>query len=344
MKIYQNISKTNNKKIKILGLTCYQKVKTAGFISKYYLLGLYKIKFNKFIKKHYLFGIQVRVERLIDPKIQYLTDTIVNRTVRKMFNINKRLITASVLHSKAFAPFKGAFRGKSIVLVGAGPSLKDFKKIPDAIYVGCNRVFLKDDIDFDFLFSIDKAGIDKWYEQFFSYKPEECIKFIGDQNLGEKFQIPENKIPLKNVYRYITDAGLCVPNDFDLDIASVPLKNAATITVQAMQFILYTQPARIYIVGVDCTVSQKKYFVGEAFDSASRNEDPAHLDNVNIRCWKQIKTFADTYYPDTQIISVNPVRLEGLFTDIYTKGDTYVTQDGEIFDVDLENKNSICCG
>ena len=35
--------------------------------------------------------------------------------------------------------------------------------------------------------------------------------------------------------------------------------------------------------------------------------------------WKEIKEFADIYYPDTKIIVINPVGLKGVFTDIYQK-------------------------
>jgi hypothetical protein len=33
--------------------------------------------------------------------------------------------------------------------------------------------------------------------------------------------------------------------------------------------------------------------------------------------WKDLKKFAQIYYPDTEIISINPVGLKGLFTDVY---------------------------
>lgn len=314
MKIYTYKRNKNKIKIKFFGITVYKEDIVNGFKVKSYLGGIYKLKQDNSLKKYYLFGIQYRVKKYISDELTYLCNQITN----KIFKVNQRLITAAAMHTQSFARFKGVFRGKSVVLVAAGPTVKYFKKIPDAIYIGCNRAFLNDNINFDFLFSIDKIGIEKWYEDFFSYRDDKCIKFIGDQNLGEKFQIPENKIPLQNVYRYITDAGLGFDAGFNLDISTSPLKNAASVSVQAMQFILYTQPAKIYLVGIDCTVSQKQYFIGDAVDNASRNEDAKTLDNINVKCWQQIKTFADTYYPDTEIISVNPVRLKGIYKDYYT--------------------------
>lgn len=39
--------------------------------------------------------------------------------------------------------------------------------------------------------------------------------------------------------------------------------------------------------------------------------------NKLIGNWIMLKKFAETYYPDTKIISVNPVGLKGIFTDLY---------------------------
>lgn len=242
------------------------------------------------------------------------------RIINRMAYINQRLITAVVWNKKAFSSYKGVFRGKTVVLMGAGPTVNYFEPIKDAIYVGCNRAFLFDKINFDFLFSIDKAGIEKWYDDFFNYHKDTCVKFIGDQNLGIDFQIPENKIPLENVYRYVTSAGIGESARFSLDIATSPLHNAATVTLQALQFILYTQPSKVYIVGVDCTAGLKQYFKseGKEYDNSKRGEDARALDAKNIKLYRNIKNFADTYYPDTEIISINPVGLKGLFKDEFT--------------------------
>ena len=36
-----------------------------------------------------------------------------------------------------------------------------------------------------------------------------------------------------------------------------------------------------------------------------------------IKNWKKLNFFANRYYPDTEIISINPVGLKGIFKDIY---------------------------
>lgn len=235
------------------------------------------------------------------------------------FYDNARLIATAELHKKTFAGYRNKFAGKTIVLVGAGPSLNQFKPIKNAIYVGLNRAFLFDKVKFDYLFSIDKAGIDKIYDKFIKY---DCIKFVGDQNLGKNWQIPEsiiNKIP--NVLRYKTDVGF--PCKFALDIEFEPLANFNTVSLQAMQFILYTNPAKVYLVGIDCSTAghftdNTKHHI-EDFDLKGRGDNVSVMMNNSIEYWKQLKEFADTYYPETEIISVNPVGLRGLFKDLDQK-------------------------
>lgn len=330
MKLYSSKCYDNKKRVRVCGITVYKKDNSHGYAVRKYFGGILKTKRNYQYKKIYLLGIQIYKKEYkfnqfwgfeeLKREIRESEIRIVNRTVY----INQRLITAAVWNQKAFAKYRGAFRGKSVVLMGAGPTVNYFEPIKDAIYVGCNRTFLFDNINFDFLFSIDKVGIEKWYDKFFNYRKDSCVKFIGDQNLGEDFQIPENKIPLENVYRYITSAGIEQTAGFSLDISTSPLHNAASVTLQALQFILYTQPAKVYIVGVDCTAGLKQYFKsdGKEFDNTNRGENATNLDALNIKLYGDIKNFADTYYPDTQIISVNPVGLKGIFDDIYT--DSYM--------------------
>ena len=38
-----------------------------------------------------------------------------------------------------------------------------------------------------------------------------------------------------------------------------------------------------------------------------------------IEGYEKLKTFARRYYPDTELVSVNPVGLKGVFNDVYTK-------------------------
>lgn len=255
----------------------------------------------------------------LNEKMDQLYDKMDQLYDKIIFGVQRSLAT-SLLHQKTFLEYRNCNQKNTVVLIGAGPTLNNFTPIKNAIYVGLNRAFLYDKVNFTYLFSIDKAGLDtgkeQYYEAFFTY---DAVKFIGDQNLGEKYQIPRSWYAgAINVREYMTTAGY-MPDKLAYDLSTQPLANSASVSIQAMQFILYTNPKKIYLVGIDCTTGSKKHFTGSCIDVSSRNENADNNDRYVIDCWKQIKEFADVYYPKTEIISVNPVRLKGVFKDVYTR-------------------------
>ena len=246
--------------------------------------------------------------------------------VRKLLQANnnrllhgvQRSITTAVLHQYSFGEYKYKHSNENIVLLGAGPTLNNYVPLKNAKYVGTNRTFLYDKVKLDYLFAIDKAGIEQYYEEFLAYKGNNCVKFIGDQNLGKNFQIPESIIAKSNGRRYKTNAKL-MNKSFTLDIDTQPLVNFATVSLQALQFILFTKPAKVYLVGIDCNASTAGYFLGETFNVRTRGEIPSVTDASQLKQWTSIKSFVEIYYPETEIISVNPVGLRGVFRDVYTE-------------------------
>ena len=226
----------------------------------------------------------------------------------------KRLFTV-YSQNQVFSKFKGIHFGQNIIIVGAGPSVNKFKPIENAVYIGLNRAFKFSNIKFDYLFAIDKMGIEDYYYDFFSYRNGQCIKFVGDQNNGKDYQIPESVIKGENIYRYITSTGH-FSDKLAYHIDSQPLGNFVSVSLQAVQFALYTNPSRIYLVGIDCTANG--HFIGEENYTEKRDIKEAERNaNQSIEDWKKVKDFVATYYPGTEIISVNPVGLKGIFKDWY---------------------------
>ena len=240
-------------------------------------------------------------------------------SVNEITNKTSRMITTAFLHQDTFKKFKNCNVGKKVAVVGAGPTLNRYKLQKDTLHIGLNRAFLKEDVEFDYLFAIDILGIDFCKEAFFDYRPQKCIKFIGDQNAGKDWQIPENFLYKNNIYRYKTTAGF-MPDRIALDIDTEPLGNYYSVSLQAMQFALYTNPNKVYLVGIDCTTRKREHFTANELtrDPMERGENISNYDDYSIEAWKEIKSFANTYYPETEIISVNPVGLKGIFTDVYS--------------------------
>ena len=261
------------------------------------------------------------IKRLEADVHDHIHDACISTSVMVGDNTQK-LFTAYHINSQTFLPFKRCHQGKSIVILGAGPSVKNFKPIKDAIYIGLNRAFKYDKVSFDYLFAIDIQGIKDYHSDFFDYRDGRCIKFIGDQDYGDpktdksSYQIPESFIKGQNVYRYITRTGGYFNERFTYHLDSEPLGNFSTVSLQAMQFALYTNPKKIYLVGIDCTTNG--HFTGESNFLDNRSMENWKNDTCRaISDWKALKEFAHVYYPSIEIISVNPIGLKGLFNDLY---------------------------
>ena len=237
-----------------------------------------------------------------DKKIDFL--------IRKM-EYSIAMHSIAELHRKVFLKYKGINRGKDVVLIAAGPSLNDFKPLENVIYVGVNRVFRYDKVKFDYMFIEDFViELPNLIDEFVNYEVENCKKFVAYSPYSDKAVIiPEKYSYCKNVERYYT-YSIPEKNEITFDIASLPLGGFGSVAFSAMEFILYTYPKKIYLAGCDC--------------SCSGYWNELNTDNqLNVKRafegWNKIKEFAQCYYPDIEIISINPVRLKGIFKDVYTK-------------------------
>ena len=224
-----------------------------------------------------------------------------------------KAIAVSKTHDKTFSEFKNKFAGKDITIVATGPSLNKYKPIENTLTIGVNKSFLKEGLNLDFIFMQDYQVKD-YIEKLAEEKYNNITKFIGCapesyfdctfKNLSNAI-IPESIINKLNARKYFQYCTYNINNvHFSPDIDCNYLECAKSVVFSAMQFALYGNPRRIYIVGCDCSSG---HFDGK------KEESLKHL----IKAWHKLKKFRDIYYPETEIISVNPVGLKGLFTDLY---------------------------
>ena len=219
-------------------------------------------------------------------------------------------IQAALIHSRNFAPYKNCYKDRDVVLCASGPSIINFQKIDDAVYVGVNKSFLNKNLDLDYLFIQDDlhGQIMNLANQ---YVGNNCQKFYGkisDNRLpyiNPIQRIPAQYISYAGAKQYILENNLGYNFAYNLEME--PVGDFAGTVFSAMQFILYTHPRRIYLAGCDCSSG---YF----YDEKSTNSA-----SYQVESWIKIKEFAQKYYPDVEIISINPVGLKGIFKDIYQK-------------------------
>lgn len=222
-------------------------------------------------------------------------------------------LSTCFMHLQTFPKFRNVHEGRDIVLVASGVT-GDKYKLKDAIHIGVNRSFQMGNyrIPMDYIFIQDYSGKTKEYiDDLDNYRVGKCQKFYGLTN--EWIYDPERTIPeyhaiKAKALRYRTDWA-DIPGfqpQFAYDISTQPLGCFGSIVFPALQFALWTHPKKIYLVGCDCTTN------GYSYNKNEKNYLPV---NAIIDAYKKFKAFAQKYYPDVEIISINPVGLKGLFKD-----------------------------
>jgi hypothetical protein len=103
------------------------------------------------------------------------------------------------------------------------------------------------------------------------------------------------------------------------DIRFNPLADFFTVVFPALHFALFTNPRRIYLAGCDTS-----YF-GYADGSEQTRKTGAIRSQMTHRIdgYRRMRDFAAHVFPETEIISINPVTLAGLFSDQVTPGAEY---------------------
>lgn len=232
-------------------------------------------------------------------------------------------ISTAMLHQKTFPQFKNSCQGKEVVVCGAGPTLKKYQPVKDAVHIALNRSFLFDKVSFDYIFAQDYDGIRMVQEELVAYEGNNCIKLLGTQDGGIK-EIPESLAIRCNALRFNTDVYIYkngYRSPFVSDIESRPLGNMPNVGLSVMQFALYMNPKRIYIVG--CDMNGGHFANGNHTQEQVREEKKMlekHWEEEQqklLNKWKEFKEFARIYYPETELVSINPVGLKGMFKDWY---------------------------
>ncbi len=225
------------------------------------------------------------------------------------------------VHTKTFSDYRNCFLGRKIVILAGGPSAKYYSPIKDAIHIGLNFAWQREDIVLDYLFTQDR-----WQNELSNLKMEDGFDrikhkiFVGRcLDNYPRPNYPENvSIKRKNVLRYYLDESPLHEVMYQ-DICYHPIRCYGSTSFAALSFALFTYPKEIYLVGFD-TADLGNHFYKHPdpkYSETGKNSTPV-LPVMKVG-YAKIKMFAQQYYPDIDIISVNPVGLKGLFHDVYTE-------------------------
>ena len=244
----------------------------------------------------------------------------------KIGEICSKIASAQVINRETFLPYKNFGKDKSIVICGAGPSLQNYVPFDSqSIHIALNRAFLYEKAQFDFVFVQDFDGIRLFQDELIEYRKESCVKLFayqyGKKEWNEwlyKKNTPEQFIEKCGGKRFVTDIFYqndLYDCDFIPDIAYRPVGNFSNVALDCLQFALYMNPKKIYLVGLDC--SGNHFVQKDGADDEDQTEYWEKTKDWTLDEYVRFKEFANQFYPDTQIISVNPVGLKGVFTDWY---------------------------
>ena len=214
-------------------------------------------------------------------------------------------------NKRAFENYKNFYKGKKIGIIATGPSLKDYVPEDDMIYIGVNKAYRFDKVKCDYLFCQDyQDGTPRDILE--EIADIDCVKFFGKFKSPKNIQIPEKFILEQGAIPYFVDDWPPTKRIFE-DISYHPLMNFYSVVFAAIHFAIYTNPSEIHLIGCDC--SNLGYFYKNGKSSAAMDK---HLQDI-YNGYVMVKEFVAKQYPDTTIISINPVGLKGMFEDRYTK-------------------------
>lgn len=214
-------------------------------------------------------------------------------------------------HQRVFPKYKGCFGGRDVVIVACGPTARKYSPIPGAVHIGVNDAYRLENVGLDFLFVQDCDGdLRRRRREIVEYGAGRCRKFfglIGEDvcGAGNRSWSESDAIAADAERYYVREGIRGEPGLIPRDISCSPLTDYQNIVFPAMQFALWTNPARVLLVGCDCTTAGHFY-----------SDDRNWLDfDAVFSGYRDMKAFAEKWYPDTRIVSVNPVGLKGLFDD-----------------------------
>jgi hypothetical protein len=261
--------------------------------------------------------------------IYYESNSYFNELIKHIHE-SKRI---KEINTKTFAKYRNIYKNCEIIIMGAGPTLKYYEPIGNCIIIGTNGVVLYDKVKLDFLFVQDVNAMNRYEKEIINYDCKKFFSFWGSFNWT--MPLKYKNIPNMEEYcnhsvghigsLYFYHGGeYYASHSIPLDICNSPLSDFDSVIFPAVQFALWTYPKRIYVVGCDCSRNLSKEWSSYHFNESIAKEDKNVMPiEYVVEGWKKIKEFQQTYYPDVEMISINPVFLKGLFKDEFT--DSYLT-------------------
>ncbi len=296
--------------------------KSVSFLGKFFVKETFKGRTKIKIFGHKIFSRTNRNLRLLNDlkeRVDFLTCEQKVRTNSLLRELSANYLSQTIAnqHQKIFPKYKNKEKGGTAVVVATGPTLAAYTPIKNAVHIGVNST-AKTNIPLKYWFATDIIAIETFIDKLVKLK---CNKFVGicanPFSWKESYKasalndhpriIPDSVIEKIHANKFYFKTNL---REISRNIELEPFYNLCSCVFSAVTFAVYLGVKRIYLVG--CDSANNGYF-----DDRKQTGD-FKADNI-VKDWHLFAESLKLFYPDIEIVSINPVGLRGLFKDVYTK-------------------------
>ena len=241
-------------------------------------------------------------------------DAMANELSNELIYLVEEQNEVSAVNTETFAGYRNCYRGREVVITATGSTLNSYHPIKGAVHIGVNTIYKNPEIPLDYLFVQD--GRPEFISQgkFDGIENVKCRIFMGrylKRAHSEYLEFPEEYRVCENIKEYVLDHAWHGKRIYR-DICHHPVVGGDSVIFAALHFALYTCPKRIYLAG--CDNAPTGYYDGTVDKSTLIDGEVA--DRLKGK-YQEMKAFARMHYPETEIVSINPVGLKGIFQDVY---------------------------
>lgn len=275
-------------------------------------------------------------------KMNYHLLALVEHNYASIMGIIQSMPMIAATHNETFGQFKDINKGKTMVVAGTGPSLNEYTYNKKYLHIGVNSMCFNKNIKMDYYFIQDipqqedalglGGGVNPEYRKklIHSIKELDTIKFVGQHLAFQNdkygfFQPPPlGTFSSDDKYRkYYFVNEETETAYYCKDIRYGLLWGDDSIVFPAMQFALFTNPRKIYIVGCDGFDAKSASHWNKEEDDVQKEMHKEKLlfsertDRMRKR-WIALNKFIHVNYPDVDVVMVNPKSFKGIFRETTT--------------------------
>lgn len=207
--------------------------------------------------------------------------------------------------------FKDKYVGKSVAVIGNGPTFNLFDTSKKIITFGCNQHIKAEKIILDHYFIGDAENEIKGYNSDPARYKDYLLNKHPDENYIRINGYTRNTSRCASVPRGLGRCNYYITNEMFIDRTTLStdptlhMSVGASIVFEMLQVALFSRPKNLYLVGMDCTLNLGT-FVNEITRSIGTRDSKALAE----KHWLDAKEFIDEKYPDINIYIINPVRMK----------------------------------